>query len=50
MFIVLPPPPPKKKKKKKKSKTTQTLRCSIQNSKNRKKLEITILICWKLRH
>ena len=38
MFIVLPPPPPpfRKKKKKKIKEITQTHRCSIQNSKNRK--------------
>ena len=37
MFIVLPPPPSEQKKKKKKIKEiTQTHRCSIQNSKNRK--------------
>ena len=37
MFIVLSPPLPNKKKIKKKFKEiTQTHRCSIQNSKNRK--------------
>ena len=38
MFIVLPPPPfrTKKKIKKKIKEITQTHRCSIQNSKNRK--------------
>ena len=36
MFIVLPPPPPFRNKKKKIKEITQTHRCSIQNSKNRK--------------